>query len=537
MDATFSFPTSPFTKATTSVSKQHGLLPHFSTPAGMLLPKDKQPPPMYGPRGSTIPPKYLNNTDNKNMNHNQNRGKFNNAHNSNNNRGNYRGGGRGNGPRGNGRGRGGGRQHNNNNNYDQHQRNSNVQNYELQSKTDGTWCETCDRGFRSLEQLDEHKLQHKVCGIDGCTFTGHPAVVKKHVEMQHSNGLFEQIKKLDTPEEISKWREERRKRYPTKSNIELRQQVQEEKMKRGEKIMDPNNRFGNKRDRRQMKSENPRTDSHPAKKKQNKRQRTERPQPERKEPQKPVVQVLVAETNTPLMIEDTNLPMFMGTASMKDYWKTEKQPAATNALTSLLGLYGSDSESENEDEQQCTPVPDVQCTKPEELFSVLPEKPEVPPKIDVELEEGEISDSVPEPIETVVADNQIQRPETISENGPRKRQRNRKNKNTANEKVDKVAVVPVKKSLMSHSRPQRRTNTMLEKLLQTDIRHERNVLLQCVRYVVEQQMFGIGAENKESAAEASSSADEPKQPENEIIEKHESSPDIKILTTNFVDEE
>lgn len=35
-------------------------------------------------------------------------------------------------------------------------------------------------------------------------------------------------------------------------------------------------------------------------------------------------------------------------------------------------------------------------------------------------------------------------------------------------------------------------NTLLSKLLESDIRHERNVLLQCVRHVCERNFFGIG---------------------------------------------
>lgn len=54
--------------------------------------------------------------------------------------------------------------------------------------------------------------------------------------MQHSSGLFKKISKLNNPEEIKKWREERRMKYPTKENIEKKKAEINERIKRGEKM-------------------------------------------------------------------------------------------------------------------------------------------------------------------------------------------------------------------------------------------------------------------------------------------------------------
>lgn len=54
-----------------------------------------------------------------------------------------------------------------------------------------------------------------------------------------------------------------------------------------------------------------------------------------------------------------------------------------------------------------------------------------------------------------------------------------------------------KRTVLDMTRRIRNQNTLLEKLLQKDIRHERNVLLQCVRYVVENNFFGIGQKTDE----------------------------------------
>lgn len=72
-------------------------------------------------------------------------------------------------------------------------------------------CDRCDRSFKSAELLAEHVAEHIPCGIDGCPFVAHPKIVEKHIQMQHETGLASKIMKLTTPEEIDRWREERKK--------------------------------------------------------------------------------------------------------------------------------------------------------------------------------------------------------------------------------------------------------------------------------------------------------------------------------------
>lgn len=54
--------------------------------------------------------------------------------------------------------------------------------------------------------------------------------------MQHSSGLYKKIANLNSPEEIQKWREERKKKYPTKLNIDKKAAECKEKIERGEKM-------------------------------------------------------------------------------------------------------------------------------------------------------------------------------------------------------------------------------------------------------------------------------------------------------------
>lgn len=73
------------------------------------------------------------------------------------------------------------------------------------------------------------------------------------------------------------------------------------------------------------------------------------------------------------------------------------------------------------------------------------------------------------------------------------RKRKRKHLSTKRKKMKKRNVVNVKpnenKDNVHRPTYRKRSVTLLEKLLESEIRHERNVLLQCVRYVVRNNFF------------------------------------------------
>ncbi|KAI5641454.1 nuclear fragile X mental retardation-interacting protein 1 (NUFIP1) domain-containing protein [Phthorimaea operculella] len=216
-----------------------------------------------------------------------------------------------------------------------------------QNTCEDYWCETCDRGFTTQHQLETHKQQHQKCNIDGCQFVAHPKVVTKHIQMQHSTGLFKKIANLNNPEEIQKWREERKRRFPTKENIEKKAAEIKEKIERGEKMgLQKNRHFNNdasqKRrhfngneanDSKRIKIANQDiTNSNTTDTKNKKRNRKQKKQV----PEKPIEECKVNPVDTSP--------------------KTE-EPAVCSALSTLMCEYGSsDEESEMQAHQNESPA-------------------------------------------------------------------------------------------------------------------------------------------------------------------------------------
>lgn len=504
-------------------SMQAKKLPCPFSPAGMLQPSHLQPPPMFGPRGkfcfpfpllfvstilfvlkgTTIPPKHLAPYAHFKINRSQPRHPVQNKNFTNQ---QYRS--KDSVPR----------YRTNNQDTNSHRAHQHYQ------KSREFWCEPCDRDFRSEDLLQEHKSQHQRCGIDGCKFVGHEIIVNKHIQMQHSTGLYERLKNLETPEDISKWREERKKRYPTKANIELRQQMQEERNKRGEKLNNSKARFGRSSDRKRC-NNGPTDGSHATdKSKDRKPNQNKEGKKKRRRPNKKAV-VPVEQQQDEIerneIADNNGLPMFCGTSQLPNY-KKRKEMQPKNALSSLLGVYQSDSDSndecsdDTESSEETTILQSSEVNSFEETSSTKADESIVSDQTS-DLEENLNDSPSDEPIEERMKSDSVSiRPESSVEKVPldidmeelpseepiTKTERiddftssietgkvNQRRK-TKSKVLDKR--LSKRPTIMDLSKKYRNQNTMLEKLLQNEIRHERNVLLQCVRHVVKENFFGIG---------------------------------------------
>lgn len=370
-------------------------------------------------------------------------------------------------------------------------------------------------------------------------------MVTKHIQLQHSSGLYDKIKNLETPEDIQKWREERKRRYPTRKNVEQRQQAQAERTKRGELLGDSKSRFGHQRDRRGAPQFGDKQSVKPTKQPQHvnksKRRRQRKP-----------ISTLENDGNDCCDGggsdgDEVNGKMFRGTSTMDNYRTTAVTAAKVqNALSCLVGMYASDSDDNDSDDSnngntdafiisehldakkeiQEVSVPEMQQIVDETAADNQVEAyaPNVAAATELNVEiaivEDEANDDgdneAPEeqpvqrmtelpPADPIVSSTNCQAESTDSK--PRKRQRKRNGPTSSNNESGKK---PKPTTLLDLSKRYRNQNTMLEKLLQKDIRHERNVLLQCVRHVVQNRFFGIGSENKKStAAEQSTTIDLP----------------------------
>ncbi|XP_004530404.1 nuclear fragile X mental retardation-interacting protein 1 [Ceratitis capitata] len=504
--------------------------PHFLTPSGMTLHARHQPPPMYGKRGATYPAKYLQ---------------------------------------------------------------TNVKNkvtsavHKEEAQAEPQYCEACDMELQSIEDLRRHKAQHEKCPIDNCNYRGHPSMMDKHVATLHSSGLFDKFKKLSSPEEIAAWREERKRKYPTLENALLRQRAKEQREKRGERLEEIKSRFGKHEDRKraqktlknqisktdQPQNLNPRPGNNTFKRNNNKRRRKadqqkfeEKKQTEKMEEIKKAKKQNCAVNTEEDMCCDS-IKMFRGTSKLSDYEHLRpKKLKETNVLTSLLGMYGSDDESEEEtnesveckcmnkeiiNKESTTNAVDKIHELIENSTSVLRQENNlksgsnstheignVSSDGDQELSEYKISDKKDflksisftdnsekvhstkrEHSETAKHKEMVYSDDEGPQEAPIERSTNiplptkpvsnvekKDGENVAhnqqpsqkNTKTNTLSRINKQKSGLNYRARLCKQNTLLEKLLQPDIRHERNVLLQCVRYVCENNFFRIGEKEQTS---------------------------------------
>ncbi|XP_064544992.1 FMR1-interacting protein NUFIP1 [Drosophila montana] len=458
MEPKFSLPSPNFNKNAYEPTKNNL---HYLTPCGMtLLPRAKQPPPMYGPRGSTVPPKFFKSEN--------------------------------------------------------QQKSNEAQPIARTAPPSTEYCANCSMELATAQDMRLHLEQHQQCPAEDCSFAAMTSILERHIEANHITGLYKTVKKVWTPEDIAAWRAERCQRFPTAVNVEIAKQAKEQRLKRGERLEASKTRFGKPEDRRRTRPQSNNRD-HPKKAKKP-RNSTDTPVA-RIESQKP--RTSPAKTEKPVAVNLDAIKLssscsstFRGTSKMTDYKHVKtKDKDKVNALSSMLGMYGTDSENEDEtsdadnnEEVDLTPVTlvepksdidtIVELGKDVQAMDVPVVKYSVMPLVDIETkqpsENGSGScDEGPEelPIERKTETESV--PSTTKEQINQKATEKFKSNTISNAKRPAPKKVH---SGLNYKRARRvsHQNTMLSKLLAPDIRHERNVLLQCVRFVCEQNFFGIG---------------------------------------------
>ncbi|CAK1549930.1 unnamed protein product [Leptosia nina] len=346
------------------------------------------------------------------------------------------------------------------------------------------WCETCDRGFRTQSILENHKKQHQKCNIDGCQFIAHPKVITRHIQMQHSTGLYKKIANLTNAEEIEKWRQERRKKYPTKSNIEKKKSEIQEKIDRGEKMglrkkkemevqrnyTKENNKKEHKKLKRHLPTNTPGKRIVPAK---IVRFEVNMEGSRGLKPFRGIQQLIesnVVDEYSPHEISNKN-DLFEDEDYVEDIPKKEcnaQDLQICGALISILNDYGSSdddidiiktSDSIKKDESNREKInPNIKISEEEDSG---PEEI----KIDKDITKNNTESTRSSVMESKKAENKIKKSDNKNQQANKKKlQRN----------------VPIRRKLPS---------TLLEKLLSNEIRKERNIILQCIRHVNKNNFF------------------------------------------------
>ncbi|XP_073808725.1 FMR1-interacting protein NUFIP1 isoform X1 [Danio rerio] len=291
------------------------------------------------------------------------------------------------------------------------------------------FCDSCDRGFKTQDKYEEHIAQHVKCSVPDCQFSAHEKLVKIHWRNNHTAGA-KRIK-LETEEDIRRWREERRRNYPTLRNVEKKQKLMEVKEQRGDVLETP--QFGRFRGRGGPQ-----------------RGRGSSLGKRQHEDRDPLAALADSEAD-----------------SDKDEC-VQKITVAPRSVTAALGSLMSSYGEQSSEEDDAPLLKAAQVLQENQNILTTPQHTHTAPTATQH---------------THTSPTATQHTAPQSHHAQRHRGRGRRGGRGGRGAHNKPA------------EPQRQPPTLLEMLLAPDIRHERNVVLQCVRFIIRNRFFGLAGKD------------------------------------------
>lgn len=372
------------------------------------------------------------------------------------------------------------------------------------------YCKVCNKDFFSHGMYKKHISDHEPCPFPECNFKASIKVIDTHITHQHMLVNFEELQIDDET-----WIAERKKRFPTIQRAEIRREQQIERLKRGERLGKDNRKFPrqktvgknfNKFNRNSIstekalkselscnskeysKSVSSGTKFHKEHYAHDKRKRATYPSDDSSDSDGEVKQGVHRFKGLNALLESTGEVSMFGISksdenecvmniSDDEEWDAPdvklvpQDNNKSNSLGSLIGAYCSDSDTE-ETQKIVNNLP---------LLSSNSTIPNVSTESsckgnDITVNHFKASSSFD------LVDSHSDPKETSSVKIRKRTNPNRGNNRNRNSGEKR-------KTNSSGRFPKRRRPTLLEKLLEPNIVHERNVILQCVRYIVENNFF------------------------------------------------
>ncbi|KDO20664.1 hypothetical protein SPRG_13416 [Saprolegnia parasitica CBS 223.65] len=109
-------------------------------------------------------------------------------------------------------------------------------------------CEPCEKHFALASQHEAHMNTHESCWAPDCDFSACKRVVTAHYQTSHGQFAGSGLKEIEvegqkfnvlvgnSPEEIAKWREERRKKWPSDAVVKRKLEDNEERVQAGDVV-------------------------------------------------------------------------------------------------------------------------------------------------------------------------------------------------------------------------------------------------------------------------------------------------------------